>query len=277
VTSIEDARARIAKLPENGALRKKAVLHSDLGTMLYRQAQMEEAAKEFELALTFDTTRSLRRHITLFMGKSYESSGRLDKAISAYEEALTYDPHNWRRSRDLGGLYEQAKLYRKARDMYAQARELNPREPSLYFVTARVTRKMGLYKEAEPFLAQAKKLGHDDNAIHREKSIIFEHRGRPGDALAEWKKGAGDSEAPEDIARLIYLSVLGNDHDGAAAALERLKHAGASPETVQLYENLVQLPPSGLETLLSSRGKYPEIEALVGSFLAERSNGTPSP
>lgn len=269
-TSIEEIDRRLKRLPEEGELRKKAYLHSDRGTLLYRQGRMTEASEEFERALTFRTTRHLRRHIYLFLGKSYESSGRLDKAIFAYEEALRYDDRNWRRHRDLAGLYERAKLYRKAREFYASARELNPREPSLYFVTGRVHRKMGLFKEAEPYLEKAEHLGHDDNAIHREMSMVKERRGAPQEALTHWVKGAGRSEAPEDLARLIYLAVQAGDKQGALKAFGRLKGAGASPQTLNLYENLVEWDPSGLEALLSFRGKYPELEALVGSFLAER-------
>ncbi len=262
LTSIDEIQKTLSKLPESRASRKKAKLHSDLGTLLYRKGQMAEAAKEFEVALTFATTRTMRRHIYLFMGKSYDSSGRLDRAISAYEEALEYDRHNWKRHRDLANLYEQAELYKKAREYYANARTLNPREPSLTFVGGRVFRKIGLYKQAEEFQLKAREMGYDRNAIHRELSMIYSRRGRPADALSEWKAGAGDSEALDDIARTVYLAVLADDRAGAKAALPRLKAAGASPETVQLYENLVELDSSALTD--------PQIDALVGSFLAER-------
>jgi len=257
--SVDEVQKRLAALPADGALRKKAILYSDLGTLLYRQGQMVQASEAFETALTYRTTQDLRRHISLFMGKAYESSGRRDKAISAYQEALRTDPGNWRRHRDLAGLYEEVRLYRKARDFYASARELAPREPSLHFVSGRILRKMGLYKEAEPYFSKADVLGHDDNAIHRELSFVKEGRGDAVNALVEWRKGAGTSEAPEDIARLIYLAVLIDDQGGAKADLKRLKGAGAAPETLQLYENLIELGPAA-----------PEIQALVGQFLADR-------
>src|SRR4051812_47004961 len=94
-------RERLTELPKEGKSRTKALLRSDLGTLLYEQGKMREAAYEFEKALDEDTSRSMKRHIYLYLGKSYESFERPDKAIAAYEQALAYDPKNWRRHRDL--------------------------------------------------------------------------------------------------------------------------------------------------------------------------------
>lgn len=266
-TSIEEIDKRLAGIGENRGSRTKAILMSDKATLLYRSGRMPEAAAAFEQSLSYSTTATLRRHIYLYMGKAYESHGRLDRAIEAYEQALEYDPKNWRRHRDLGGLYEQVKLYRKARDLYTSARTLSPREPSLWYVSARVDRKMGLYADAEPLIRKADELGHDEHVVAREKSFILEGRGRPKEALNNWVAGAGDSQDLNDIARTVYLSVLAGDLPLAKENLKRLKAGGAPKDSVQLYENLIELGPSGPDSLLSFRGKYPEIEALVASFL----------
>ncbi|MBV9079568.1 MAG: tetratricopeptide repeat protein [Elusimicrobia bacterium] len=268
--NIDAIQARLKSLGEGKRLRLRAKLETDLATLLYKSGKMEDAAAAYETALTLPTTKKMRRHIYLYMGKSYESSGRIDKAISAYEQALDYDPKNWRRHRDLAGLYEQAKLYHKAREEYSSARVLNPREPSVWFVSGRTYREMGLFKEAEPFLSKALDLGHDEHAVHRELSFVDEGRGRFATALNEWRQGAGDSADPADIARGIYLSVLSSDLASARTELGRLKAVSSSKDTVQLYENLIEWPPSGLDALLSSGGKFPELESLVASFLADK-------
>ena len=266
-TSVDEIDKKIAAIGENHGSRKKAILYSDKATLLYRSGQMPEAAAAFEQALTFNTTAALLRHIYLYMGKAYESHGRIDRAIEAYEEALIYDSKNWRRHRDLAGLYEQVKLYKKARDLYASARILSPREPSLWYVSARVDRKMGLYADAEPLIRKADELGHDEHVVAREKSLIEEGRGRFKEALNDWISGSGDSADPSDIARVIYLAVQAGDLPLARENLKRFKASGAPKDSVQLYENLIELGPSGPDSLLSFRGKYPEIEALVASFL----------
>jgi len=266
-TSVEEIDRRLAAIGENRGSRTKAVLHSDKATLLYRTGRMPEAAAEFEQALSYSSSRALRRHISLYMGKAYESHGRLDRAIEAYEEALRYDPKNWRRHRDLGGLYEQVTLHRKAREHYTAARTLSPREPSLWFVSARIHRKMGLYADAEALVRKADELGHDENVVAREKSLILEGRGRTKEALDTWVAGAGGSQDLGDIARVVYLAILAGDRPLARENLKRLKAGGAPKDSVQLYENLIELGPSGPDSLLSFRGKFPEIEALVASFL----------
>lgn len=259
-TSVEEIDRRLAKIPEDRSLRKRAALLSDRATFLYKAGQMREAAATYEEALSNRPRRRLRRHIYLYLGKAYESHGRVDKAIAAYEEALAYDPDNWRRHRDLAGLYEQVKLYDKARILHTSARRLAPREPSLWYVSGRVYRKMGLYLEAEPFIEKAGELGHDENVVSRERSLLREGRGRYGDALEAWILGAGESNEPADIARTVYLASLAGNETIARDDLRRLKEAGASKETLNLYENLIQLAPSG-----------PELDALVTSFLSRSS------
>jgi len=100
--SVEEVQQKISQLSKTGRSRKKAVLYSELGTLLYKEGRMREAAEAYEVALQYKTSRSLRRFIYVYLGKSYESHGRLDKGIAAYEEALALDPKDWRRHRDLG-------------------------------------------------------------------------------------------------------------------------------------------------------------------------------
>src|SRR5581483_12218170 len=75
--SVEAIDRRIQALGDRHS-REKAELYSDKGTLLYKLGRMQDAAAAFELALTFNTTRTLRRHIYLYMGKAYESHGRID-------------------------------------------------------------------------------------------------------------------------------------------------------------------------------------------------------
>lgn len=150
--SLEEVQAKISRLPTGVRSRTRGILTSDLGTLLYRKGDYAEASKAFEESLLNPTRRSLKRHIYRFLGKSYESSGRIDKAIDAYEQAVRYDKSNWRRYRDLGVLYEEMRLTNKAVEMYSQAIKLGPREASLYWNRGRTRRKMSLYEKAEPDL-----------------------------------------------------------------------------------------------------------------------------
>src|SRR4051812_11626054 len=84
----QELREQIAALPAEGKDNLRAILYSDLGNSLYRQGRMPEAAQAFEQSLLAAPGYKLRRHNYLYLGKSYESSGRPDKAIPAYEQAV---------------------------------------------------------------------------------------------------------------------------------------------------------------------------------------------
>ena len=101
------------------------------GITLYREGKYTAAIAHFENLLSGSTSRSERRPLYRFLGKSYESIGRNDKAVSAYEEAVQYDTRNWRRHRDLGGLYELSSLNQEALACYKKAYKLNPKEAML--------------------------------------------------------------------------------------------------------------------------------------------------
>jgi tetratricopeptide (TPR) repeat protein len=239
--SVESLKAKIGSLPEQGREKQKAALYSELGTQLYREGRMPEAAQAFEDALTHDTDRGMRRHIYLYMGKSYESHGRIDKAISAYEQAVISDRRNWRRHRDLAHLYEEAQLFRKAIASYQEALKLDPKDDSLLLALGRTRRKLGLYPEALPFLTQALDDDYHPAAVQEELSLVYQGEGRFEEAALACSKSLTADAAPAAAARLVYLSLLADDAALTKQGFEWLKQLHASPETVRFYENLVEL------------------------------------
>ncbi len=237
-------QSKLNDLGDRGSGRARAQLHSDLGTALFKEGRNIEASDAFEKALSFDTSRSQRRHIYLFLGKSYESSGRLDKAISAYENATLYDKKNWKRHRDLAGLYEQAELFWKAKASYEEAVGLNPKEPSLFISMGRIWRKIGLYSYAESWLDKALATGTDRPAVQEQLSFVYEGQGRFDRAAAACADTADNGK------RLIYLAGLAGNDALVKEGQARLAKSKMARGTRQDYENLVQWlqrprPPDG--------------------------------
>ena len=207
----------------------------DSAMSAYKAGRFSDAAHEFEKLLERPTSRSERRIIYLYMGKSYESAGRLDKAVSAYEESVRYDKKNWRRHRDLGGLYEQSDLPWKALSCYKKAHELNRKGPSLFLSMARVWRKIGLYANAVPWIEKAIAANPDDSAVLDEWAKILAGQGR-------FQEAAGVvARLSEAGPRLLVLAILGQEASLMPAGWERLRQGGASKPTIQAYENLVEL------------------------------------
>lgn len=263
--SVAELRAKLAALPQTDHSRAKGILLSELGTALYNDGQMAAAAVEFEHALEQPASHNLLKHVYLYLGKSYESDNRLDKAVQAYEKAIEYDPRNWKRYRDVANLFEQAQLYNKAVGYYEKAFTWNSKEPSLPFVLGRTWRKLGIYTEADKQLKLATDLGYPAIEIQAELSLVFEGQGHFGQALTASLASVGEKASPERLARIIYLAVLAGDGGVARKTLDQLKAQKPSPETTKFYENLVELTAAGPAALLTARD--PNLQALIRGYI----------
>jgi tetratricopeptide (TPR) repeat protein len=261
-SSVEKIRQKLSRLPTEGRHRTKAILYSDLGTLLYRQGEPAVAADQFEKALAESPSRSMKKHIYLYLGKSYESSGRLDKAIRAYEEAVDYDPKNWKRHRDLAGLYELLKLYQKAIQSYEQSLRVNPKEPSVMLSLGRSLRKMGIYSEAAVFIEKSLGMRPDSRESKYELSLVREGQGRYSSAAEIFDEYLGTKPNISDWGRLIYLSGLGEKPDLVNKGMNGLESSGASKETLNFYENLIELLKHKPEQILSQKTRNPALQEL---------------
>lgn len=235
----------------------------DQGIGFYKEGKYEEAVRSFNSLLVEGPSRSERRVIYLYMGKSYESQGRLDKAIAAYEEAVIYDKKNWRRHRDLGGLYEKSDLPWKALGCYKKANKLNPKETSLFLSLGRCWRKLGLYSDALPWLEKGLAAGDGGPLIQAEFSALFEGQGRFAEAAL------AASKSDDQGTRLIYLAILGNSPDLIKEGRARLARSGVSKETRQAYENLVQLAQLSPDEILAGKTSHSALQAILESPFIE--------
>ncbi len=235
---VEEIRKKLADIPPERNFRARAVLLNDLGTQLYKEGRWDEAIEAFDNALSYGPPTVLKKHIHLYMGKSYESSGRLDKALTSYEQAALFDKRNWRRHRDLAGLYERADLIEKAVGSYAKALRYNPRESSVHFALGRLDRRLARYEQAETHFLAALEYGQNQNDVFAELSLVFEAQGKFSEAAAAANEVTGGDAPAADWARLTYLSILGRQDDLIAKSFEGLKKKGVSEETIRFYEAL---------------------------------------
>ncbi len=228
-------------------VRVNGATKSDHAMSLYKEGKYAEAAQAFESELAENTSRPERRVIYVYLGKSYESAGRIDKAVSSYEKAVDYDRRNWRRHRDLAGLYEQVELYWEAVASYKTALKLNPREPSLYLALGRTWREIGLYSYAIEWLNKAVAAEVTPAETQRQLSLVYEGQGRFDDAAA------ASAKADDDPKRLVYLAALAGNKSLAEEGIRRLRQKAVSSETIQAYENLVQLTSLPPKEILASK------------------------
>jgi tetratricopeptide (TPR) repeat protein len=236
--SVEDLQKKLADIPPERNYRARSVLLSELGTQLYKEGRWVEAIEAFDDALSYGPPTVLKKHIYLYMGKSYESSGRIDKAITAYEQAVLFDKRNWRRHRDLAGLYEHEHLFEKAIGSYETALRYNPKEPSVHFALGRIYRRLSRFEKAEPHFVAALDHGYAPADVFSELSQVFEAQGKYSEAASSCAEVLTEASPPEDWARLVYLSLLGRQDDLSAKGLAALQKKNVSDETIRFYEAL---------------------------------------
>lgn len=236
--TVEELQKKIDEIPPERNYRTRSVLLSELGTQLYKQARWDEAVEAFDSSLGYAPPTVLKKHIYLYMGKSYESAGRIDKAMSAYEQAVVFDRRNWRRHRDLARLYETANLRDKAISSYEKALKYNSREPSVHFAVGRLYRMNSLLEKAEKNFVSALDHGYNQTNVFRELSLVFEAQGKFNEAAMASKETLKESSAPEEWARLVYLSLLARQPELANEGMAALKKKNVGAETIRFYEAL---------------------------------------
>jgi len=261
--TVPELKEKISKLPESGRESTKAMLLTELGIGLYREGKLDEAIQVLVEAEGLSPRAGVCRQLYRYLGKCYESSGRLDKAIGAYESSVKYDRKNWKRHRDLARLYRQAKLYWKAEESYSIAAKLNPDKAELFFALGKTWADLGFYSYAEENLIKALELGHGHREVFFELSGVFEGMGRYSEAAGSWKEVISDSSPDPDWARLIYLAVLAGDKDLAEMGLNKLISRDAPKETIEFYGDLVRLISTDPHRVLEKKGLTPALKGFL--------------
>ncbi len=249
--TVSELQTRLDHLPETGQETARGRLLTELGKVYFRDGRVDDAMRVLEEAAALSPRPAVARDLFRYLGRCYESQGRLDKTIWAYEYAVKYDLRNWRRWRDLAQQYEAAKLFQKAVETFHKAIKLAPKKETLYFGRARNLVELGFYREAEHDLIISMDLGHMPGDVFRVLSRVMEGRGRYEEAAESWKESLADDASDADWCRLLYLYVLAGDERQSKIVLATLSERDLPSETMQFYSSLVQgMSSSPQRTLL---------------------------
>ncbi len=158
---------------------------------LYQQQRYREAAAKYEEAVTAnpDLTEAY-----FFLGNSYDNQFRparrgeaendqlMDKAITNYKVAVerAQDPNIKRLSLQyLVNAYGVDKLNDPSQQepILRQMIEMEPNEPSNYFVLANVYEQSGDYEEAERLLTKAREVRPNDPAVYTTLAAFYNRQG----------------------------------------------------------------------------------------------------
>jgi Flp pilus assembly protein TadD len=126
--------------------------HLNLGLTLADQDQVEEAKKEFQLAISLNPQDGFPRHelAALLMDE-----GDYRGAIGQLKDVVRLEPDNFEAHLDLGICYAQKGFYAEAERSYLRAAELNGDDLLLNYNCAALYALWGRPREAKAFLAKA--------------------------------------------------------------------------------------------------------------------------
>ena len=204
-----------------------------------------------------------------FLGRAEYNEKHFNEAVRAFTECLKLDPNNVKAADNLGLSYEglgktedALAAYRKAIALDTAVSRTNP-GPYLNLGTLLVDNNRP--SEAEPYLAQAAKIGPADSRAHRELGKAFLQLNRLEEAQAELEKAAelAPQSAPVHflLAQVFRKRGLADKAQMESERYSALTGAHSAPET-----------PLAEARALLDLGKLAEAEQVTRRYLEVRKN-----
>jgi len=242
---------------------KRAELFLGLGTAALLSGQPGKAIGALNRALPLTQGSAARTGILLSLGQAYAAVGRPDEAEAALRRAAATPGASRSAVADayagLGHLLAKKDDLNGAESAFRQAWTRNPRDWRLPFALGQVAYKNGRYDVATTAFAASLRL-HDDVRTRIALGRSDEKRGKPGLALAELAAAAPGVGALPDAERRDYFLAVGFLYAGehryadAVTAYRAAQAIRTDPETaVRLgrVERLDGQPQEAKRTLLA--------------------------
>src|SRR5437764_15478780 len=84
------------------------------------------------------TTNAQNRTAKIALAEIYSTTGRLDKGIATYEDALKKDPSNTEIKKRLAGFYLNGRSYARGQQLVDEVIKVNPKETDARVLKARL-------------------------------------------------------------------------------------------------------------------------------------------
>lgn len=240
---LEEARFQYTE-----ALRLSPALaeaHNNLGDVLRRTGRLEDAIREGEAAIRL-APKSAEARYTL--GLSLQDSGRFDDAIAQFTEAVRLGLDGAELRYKFGAALHQAGHVEESVTQYAEALRLRPAYPEVHANLGAALQTIGRSDEALAHFREALRLKPDYADAYYYLGNALQGMGRFDDAIAQY--AAALRINPRDGA-------VRNNLGRALEGLGRLAEAAAEYRAaMQLRPDLVE-PRVNLARVLGARGAPP--------------------
>ncbi|MFA5293560.1 MAG: tetratricopeptide repeat protein [Phycisphaerae bacterium] len=216
-----------------------AVLHTGLGTLLFRQGKAEEAIKELQEGVKFKPDATTFNNL----GVALASVGRLNEAIVCHKKAIGLNPKNAEAYYDLGNIMLATSKFDQAADEYSRALQIKPEYAKAHSNLAIVFAQQGKLDEAIEHFAQASAIEPNDIGMHYNLAMALTNNGLLEDAEIQYRE---------------ILTLLPNDTDALCALGDILLKQGKFEQAAVEYHKALALNPNepraqqGLENIPDS-------------------------
>lgn len=145
------------------------------------------------------------REIRASFGKALAADGQLDRALSVIKQARTPDRPDWRLLSAEATILDQKGMNKEARDLYMQARDFAPNEPSILSNLGMSYLLTGELSDAEASLRQASAMPGADGTVRQNLALAVGLQGRFEEAKAI---ASADLSTEEAAANVAYLKSM---------------------------------------------------------------------
>ncbi len=216
----------------------KARAHNNLGTAFRSRGSIDEAAKQYEIAIKLNPEYSLAHNN---LGSAYKVQGFIDRAVKQYMTALEINPDLPDAHNNLGIIYGTRGIVDKAIEYFETAIRLNPAFSGAHYNLGVAYGSTGMPDRALESYRMAVKLNPKYLAAYNNLGDIYKAQGLPDEAIKQY---------------LIAIE-LKPDWAGMHYKLGRIYHEKGEREKARRE----------LETVLRINPRFPEAEKLLHSIV----------
>ncbi len=183
-TSLTQQSAQLEQLA-NTALSK--------GIDLYMEEDYKGAVAEFRRSVGLSPQSDYAVDAANYMATSYIQMGETDKAVKAYETAISLDPYNDETHLTLGNFLYSEGRYSEAEGHYKEAIRLNPTSSS-YYSLGQAYLESGKYNDAKNIFEKVKHLNPESADGDFGLGLVYSRQGEYEEAIAQFKEAIGLQE-----------------------------------------------------------------------------------
>ncbi|MCG3172698.1 MAG: Beta-barrel assembly-enhancing protease [Myxococcota bacterium] len=234
------SEARIWEFAEREFAKAKSlggdniIIQLFLADHLLRQDKKNDAVKLFDKV---DAARPGGLWVTLARAEIHEAAGDTDKAIAAYEKALTRSPNVAGLHRKLAKLYLKKGEKLKSFQAWQKVAEFEPKDYEAVITLARTTAETGNDAEATKWYERAASIRPNDKEVLKAVLPLYKAR---GETLKE--KAAIEKLLPDDPENRDYLLRMG----------QIAQQDNRPNDALAFYARLLKLDPGNVDALASS-------------------------